>query len=52
MEIDLLMFSRDLLWQSYVFSAGLTFLFALIVNLIMLRSIVRIDMVSSLKSVE
>ena len=52
MEIDMLMFSRDLLWPSYVFSAGLTFFFAALVNLIMFRHIVKIDMVSSLKSIE
>ncbi|MEL7610510.1 MAG: FtsX-like permease family protein [Bacillota bacterium] len=52
MEIDMLMFSRDLLWTSYVYSAGLTGVFAVFVNLIMLRHIKRIDMVSSLKSIE
>ena len=51
-EIDMIMFSRDLLWQSYVYSAGLTIFFAVLVNLVMLRYIVKIDMVSSLKSVE
>jgi len=52
MEIDMIMFSRDLLWQSYVYSAGLTFFFAALVNLIMFRYIAKIDMVSSLKSIE
>ncbi|MFV0413200.1 MAG: ABC transporter permease [Oscillospiraceae bacterium] len=52
MEIDMVMFSRDLLWQSYVFAAGLTLLFAVLVNFIMARHLKRIDMVSSLKSVE
>lgn len=52
MEIDFLMFSRDLRWQSYIYSSGLTFVFAFLVNLIMFRRIVRIDMISSLKSVE
>lgn len=52
MEIDMIMFSRDLLFSSYVLSAGLTLVFALIVNFIMLWFIKRIDMVSSLKSVE
>lgn len=52
MEIDILMFSRDLRWQSYVYSSGLTLVFAFLVNLLMLWRIVRIDMISSLKSVE
>ncbi|MDR3086273.1 MAG: ABC transporter permease, partial [Christensenellaceae bacterium] len=52
MEIDLFMFSLDILWPSYVFSALLTALFAALVNAIMYRHIKKIDMVSSLKSVE
>ncbi len=52
METDVLMFSRDLLWQSYVYSAGLTIFFAAVVNLVMFRHISKIDMVSSLKSIE
>ena len=52
MEVDMIMFSRTLLWPSYVFSAGLTIFFALLVNLIMYRQITKIDMVSSLKSIE
>jgi putative ABC transport system permease protein len=51
-EVDAVMFSRDLLWQSFAYSAALTFLFALLVDLIMLRHIAKIDMVSSLKSIE
>jgi putative ABC transport system permease protein len=51
-EVEMVMFSRDLLWQSYVYSAGLTFIFAAIVNIIMLPHLKKIDMVSSLKSVE
>ena len=51
-ELDFLMFGRDILWSSYLYALGLTFAFAAIVNLGMLRSFKRIDMVSSLKSVE
>jgi putative ABC transport system permease protein len=51
-EVDLVMFSRDILWTTYVYSAGLTLAFAAFVNLIMLRRFKKIDMVSSLKSVE
>jgi len=52
MEIDILMFSRDLLWQSYVYSCVLTFFFAALVDLFMMKSIRKIDMVASLKSIE
>ena len=51
-EIDVFMFSRDLLATSYVYSALLTALFAVIVNLLIYRPLTRIDMVSSLKAVE
>ena len=51
-EIDMIMFSRDILWPSYAYSAGLTILFAALANAIMFRHIARIDMVSSLKSIE
>lgn len=52
MESNFLMFSRDILWQSYVYSAGLTGIFAVLVNLMMKRHFKRIDMISSLKSIE
>lgn len=52
MEVDMLMFSRDLLWPSFALSAGMTLGFAALVGVLMFRSIKRIDMVSSLKSIE
>lgn len=52
MEVDIMMFSRELLWQSYLYSAGLTIFFTLLVNVVMLRHIRQVDMVSSLKSIE
>jgi len=52
MEIDVFMFSRDLLWPSFVIAVALTFLFSAVVNLLMYRSLTRIDMVESLKAVE
>jgi len=52
LEIDVFMFSRDILWTTWVFSIALTLFFALIVNLGMYRSLVRIDMVEALKAVE
>lgn len=51
-EVDSFMFSSDLLWQSFALSAILTAAFAAIVNIIMYREIIRIEMVSSLKNVE
>ncbi len=51
-EVDFIMFGRDVLLSSYLYSMGLTAAFAAIVNLGMLRSFRKIDMVSSLKSVE
>ncbi len=51
-EVNMLMFSRDILPETYLFSAALTFLFAMLVNLFMLGHFKKIDMVSSLKSVE
>ncbi len=51
-EVNLLMFCRDILPGSYLYSAALTALFAALVNLFMLRHFRKIDMVSSLKSME
>ncbi|MCL1879146.1 MAG: FtsX-like permease family protein [Actinomycetia bacterium] len=52
MEIDTFMYSRDLLWTSFVIAVALTFAFSAIVNLLMYRSLTRINMVESLKAVE
>ena len=52
LEIDMFMFSRDLLWTSYLISLALTFCFAVAVNLMMYRPLTRIDMVEALKAVE
>jgi putative ABC transport system permease protein len=52
LEIDMFMFSRDLLWTSYAIALVLTFIFATAVNLIMYRPLTRIDMVEALKAVE
>jgi len=51
-EIDLLMFPRIILPQSYVYSVALTIVFAVFVNLVMNFKLARIDMVESLKNVE
>lgn len=51
-EVDMIMFGRSIFWYSYILGALLTLAFSVIINLIMYRSIRRIDMIESLKSVE
>lgn len=51
-EIDMLMFGRNINQASYLLAAGLTFLFAVIVNVLMFWRIKKIDVVESMKSVE
>lgn len=51
-EIDMMMFGRDIEWPSYVYSVLLTFVFAVLINLSMFYKLRKIDMVESLKSAE
>ena len=51
-EIDLLMFGRNLEPESYVYSVILTVLFSLLVNLVAHKKLKKLDMVESLKTVE
>lgn len=51
-EMDMLMFGRDVYPVSYLYAALLTALFSGLVNLVMRRTLGRIDMVESLKSIE
>ncbi len=51
-EIDMLMFGRELHFMSFVLAFVLTIVFAVIVNLVMHLRIKKIDMIESLKSVE
>ena len=51
-EMDIVMFGREITWQSHVWSIGLTLFFAALVNFLMFFRMRRIDMVQSLKSVE
>ena len=51
-EIDLLMFPQIILPWSYLYSVGLSAVFAVFVNLVMNIKLSRIDMVESLKNVE
>lgn len=51
-ETDTVMFYRHISFDSFVYSALLTILFAVIVNIVLYFKLKKIDMVSSLKSVE
>ena len=51
-EIDMLMFGQDIQFMSYVYSAAMTCVFAVIVNFSMYFGLKKIDMVESMKSVE
>lgn len=51
-EVDLVMFSREMVWYAYLLSAVLTAVFAIIVNLLLHIKLKKIDMVESLKSIE
>ncbi len=51
-EVDLVMFGRQIYPLSFLIAAALTMLFAWIVNLVMLRTLRKINMVEALKTVE
>jgi len=51
-EVDMVMFGREIHSGSYLISFVITMLFSLIVSLVMRRSLDKISMVESLKSVE
>ncbi len=51
-EIDMLMFGREIHYMVFVLSALITFVFAAVVNIAMPFRIKKIDMIESLKSVE
>ncbi len=51
-EIDELMFGREIHWISYIWAFLVTLGFSLLVNLIMTKTLKKISMVESLKSVE
>lgn len=52
MEIDNMMFGKNIQWSSFIYSLLITFLFAAIVNFFMHFSLKKINMVESLKSLE
>ena len=51
-EMDYIMFGREILWPSYVIAVFLTFFFGILVNQSMRKKLSAIRMVESLKSVE
>ena len=51
-EMDEMMFGREIYWPSYLTAVLLTFIFAMLVNVIMHFKLQKIEMVESLKSVE
>lgn len=51
-EVDMVMFGRTVYWLSYVWSALLTILFSVFVNLVMHRKLKNISMVESMKAPE
>ena len=51
-EIDMVMFGRAIYAPSYIFAALLTFLFSVLVNLVMYRKLKNISMVESMKAPE
>lgn len=51
-EVDNVMFGREIYFSSFVLAAGLTMLFSLLVNAVMSFKIKAVNMVESLKSVE
>ena len=51
-EIEQVMFNRQLIWWAYICGAALTAVFAMLVNFILYFKLKKIDMVESLKSVE
>lgn len=51
-EVDNVMFGRDIYFTTYLYASGLTLVFSLLVNAVMSFKIKAVDMVKSLKSVE
>jgi len=52
LEIDTLLFGRTIAFLSYVYAAGLTIVFSILINIYTHFNLKRIDMIESLKSVE
>lgn len=52
LEVEMIMFGRNIMPMSYVYSTVLTILFAILVNITMYYKLRKINMIESLKSVE
>ena len=51
-ELDYIMFGREILWPSYIYAVVLTMGFSFVVNFVMYFRLKKINMVESLKSVD
>ena len=51
-QVDMVSFQNKITPLSYILSLLLTFVFAFIINIFMIRRLDKIDMASSLKSIE
>ena len=51
-EVDVVMFDRSVVWWAFVFSAILTLIFTVLINVVLHFKLKKVDMVESLKSVE
>lgn len=51
-EVDMLMFSPTINWLSYLYAAAITFIFSLLVMVIIHRKLKKVDMIEALKSNE
>lgn len=52
LEVEIIMFGREIMGMSYIYSIVLTIIFAILVNTTMYYKLKQIDMIESLKSVE
>ncbi|MBR5266006.1 MAG: peptide ABC transporter permease, partial [Clostridia bacterium] len=51
-EVDMVMFNPAIRWDTYLWAGVLTMVFTLVVDRAMYKRLKKVDMVSSLKSVE
>ena len=51
-EVDILMFARNAGFLSFLYSAVLSMVFSLCVNIVLRRNLERVDIVEALKSIE
>lgn len=51
-EPDMVRFIRHIHIQSYIYSGAITAIFSMIVNLMVHKTLKKVDMISSLKSIE